>query len=330
MGCADVVYIYRQSSTAPCRSARAQVRFPAITSRVARQAPYGARAIAAIGLLGTIVPAQATVITGPVSLSVFTSGATHGPPAPAHFTEPGPITVTSGTATPLFTGPSYGDLNSLLLVISGAIPTGDVITLTFDGLASVNFTAANFVSTAAAGFPTGPGGINGIANGDVNGVAFPTALHAGADVTGLPTGLSTDQLLGEVTISQTIGTNLRVMYSAILTAGLSTTLQTAARLGSPEQHRFRFQSPRAWSCSERRCSGSVLRHGVAADSTATRAAGASASPSDQRTNPGSGDGGIGLGLVEHSAPSGCSPELHKQCVGFPEFALLFGLQHLGK
>jgi len=167
-------------------------------------------AAAAISLAWAIAPADATVITGPVNLATFTSGATYGPPAPAHFTEPGPITVTSGTATPLFTGPNFGDVNSLLLVISGAIPTGDVITLTFDALPSVNFTSANFVSTAAAGFPTGPGGINGIGNGDVNGVVFPTALHAGADLTGLPTGLSTDQLLADVTVSQTIATNLRV------------------------------------------------------------------------------------------------------------------------
>src|SRR5260221_7414000 len=47
-----------------------------------------------------------------------------------------------------FTGPNYGDVNSLLLVISGAIPTGDVITLTFDALAPITFTSANFVSTA--------------------------------------------------------------------------------------------------------------------------------------------------------------------------------------
>jgi hypothetical protein len=161
----------------------------------------------AIVLLAVGAPAEATVITGPVDLAAFTSGASYGPPAPAHFTEPGPITVTSGTATPLFTGPNYTDVNSLLLVISGAIPTGDVITLTFDALAPVTFTSANFVSTAAAGFPNI---IGGIGNGDVNGVVFPTALHAGADLTGLPAGLSTDQLLADVTVSQTIATNLRV------------------------------------------------------------------------------------------------------------------------
>jgi hypothetical protein len=164
-------------------------------------------AAAAIALLGASAPADATVIIGPVDLATFTAGASYGPPAPAHFTEPGPITVTSGTATPLFTGPNYANVNSLLLVISGAIPTGDVITLTFDALAPITFTSANFASTATAGFPSI---IGGIANGDVNGVVFPTALHAGADLTGLPTGLSTDQLLADVTVSQTIATNLRV------------------------------------------------------------------------------------------------------------------------
>jgi hypothetical protein len=112
---------------------------------------------AAISLVAANVQAGATVITGPVNLSGFTSDASYDPPAPAHFSEPGP--VTSGTATPLFTGPSYGDVNALLLVISGAIPTGDAITLTFNGLPSVNFTAANFVTTAAAGFPNHIGGI---------------------------------------------------------------------------------------------------------------------------------------------------------------------------
>ena len=152
-------------------------------------------------------PASATVISGPVDLSTFTAGASYGPPAPAHFTEPGPITVTSGTATPLFTGPNYANVDSLLLVISGAIPAGDTIVLEYDGLNKITFTSSNFVSTAAAGFPSI---IGGIANGVVNGVVFPTSLHAAADLTDLPAGLSTDQLLANVQISQTIATNLRV------------------------------------------------------------------------------------------------------------------------
>jgi hypothetical protein len=163
--------------------------------------------LALIAVLALSAPVGATAITGPVVLSNFTSGASYGPPSPAHFTEPGPITVTSGTATPLFTGPNYGNVDSLLLVISGAIPAGDVITLTYDGLTPVTFTSSNFVSTATAGFP---GIIGGIANGDVNGVVFPTAVHAGADLTALPTGLSTDQLLANVTVSQTIATSLRI------------------------------------------------------------------------------------------------------------------------
>jgi len=92
-------------------------------------------------------------------------------------------------------------------VISGTIPAGDVITLTYDNLAPVTFTSANFVSTAAAGFPSM---IGGIANGNVNGVVFPTSMHAGAGLTGLPTGLPTDAFLANVTVSQTLATTLRV------------------------------------------------------------------------------------------------------------------------
>jgi hypothetical protein len=160
---------------------------------------------AATALLTASIPAAATVITGPVNLSAFTSGATYGPASPAYFGEPG--TVSSGTAIQLFTGPNYGDVNSLLLVISGAIPASDVVTLTFNALAPVAFTTANFVSTAAAGFPSH---IGGIGNGNVNGVVFPIALHAGAELTGLPTGLSTDHLLADLAITQTLATNLRV------------------------------------------------------------------------------------------------------------------------
>ena len=152
-------------------------------------------------------PAGAVAITGPVTLADFTAGASYGPPAPAHFTEPGPITVTSGTATSLFAGPNYHNVDSLLLVVSGAIPSSDVITLTYGSLTPITFTFANFVSTATAGFDSN---IHGIANGTVNTVSFPTALHAGADVTGLPSGLATDDLLANVTIAQTIATALRV------------------------------------------------------------------------------------------------------------------------
>jgi len=166
--------------------------------------------VASIALIGGLAlgasDSGATAIMGPVNLSTFTAGASYGPPAPAHFTD-GPITVTSGTATPLFTGPNYPNGNSILLVISGTIPAGDVITLTYDNLAPVTFTSANFVSTAAAGFPSM---IGGIANGNVNGVVFPTSMHAGADLTSLPTGLPTDAFLANVTVSQTLATTLRV------------------------------------------------------------------------------------------------------------------------
>jgi hypothetical protein len=54
-------------------------------------------ALATIALVWASAPAAATIITGPANLATFTSGATYGPPSPAHFTEPGPITVSSGT-----------------------------------------------------------------------------------------------------------------------------------------------------------------------------------------------------------------------------------------
>jgi PEP-CTERM motif-containing protein len=148
---------------------------------------------------------------------------------PAHFTEPGPITVPSGTATPLFTGPKFVHVDSLLLVISAAsIPTGEMITLTFDALSAVMFTAANFFTTAAAGFPSN---IGGIANGNVNSVVFPTALHAGVDLTGLPTGLSTDQLLANVTVTETIPVNLRVDVFGDLNGRIVTNAANSGALG---------------------------------------------------------------------------------------------------
>jgi hypothetical protein len=162
-------------------------------------------------LLGSLAliaaDAGATVITGPVNLSTFTAGGTYGPPAPATFTD-GPITVNSGTATPLFAGQNYNHVDSILLVISGAIPAGDKIALTYDNLTPVTFTSSDFVSTSAAGFPSGNFG--GIGNGLVNGVRFGDAVHAGVDLSDLPTRLETGDLFADVTISQTIATNLRV------------------------------------------------------------------------------------------------------------------------
>lgn len=152
--------------------------------------------------------ARATVITGPVNLSTYTAGGTYGPPSAVNFTD-GPITVNSGTATPLFAGPKYNNVDSILLVVSEtSIPNGDMITLTYDSLTPVTFTSSDFVSTSAAGFPSGNFG--GIGNGVVNGVRFGDAVHAGADLTDLPTGLATGDLFANVTISQTIATDLRV------------------------------------------------------------------------------------------------------------------------
>lgn len=174
--------------------------------RISPLSKAGTFALVAGATLATVAANATPAITGPVDLSNFTTGANYGPPAGGHFTEPGPITVNSGTATPIYTGPDYANIDSLLLVISAAsIPMGDVITLTWGNLAPIVFNSTDF--TSGGGFPAH---IGGLGNGQVNGVSFPGSVHAGADVTGLPTGLATDAFLANVTISQTIATNLRV------------------------------------------------------------------------------------------------------------------------
>jgi hypothetical protein len=71
----------------------------------------------------------------------------------------------------------------------------------------VSFTASNFFSTTADGFPLSMMGIMGLANGAVNGIMFPTADHASADIT-FSGPLTAGAILGAVTITSPI--NLRV------------------------------------------------------------------------------------------------------------------------
>jgi hypothetical protein len=99
------------------------------------------------------------VITKVADLTTFTSGATFGPPAPAHFAESGPITVSSGTATPFATGPNYGNVDSLLL------PTG---------LPTDAFLANVTVSQTIATNPR----VDGF--GDLNGTIINNAANSGA------------------------------------------------------------------------------------------------------------------------------------------------------
>lgn len=121
-------------------------------------------------------------ITGPSDASDFVSlnsGASYGPPPPARFFEPGPITVGSGVSADLYagSGQTLGQTNvdQLLFVLS--CNSGGTVNFNIESSGSIGFISANFFSTEATGFPSS---IKGIGNGEVNGIKFPSALHAGA------------------------------------------------------------------------------------------------------------------------------------------------------
>jgi hypothetical protein len=104
-------------------------------------------------------------------------------------------------------GPAASNADTILLVLStnslASLGAG-TIGLTFEGLSPVRFTASDFFSTTLGGFPSK---ISGIANGQVNGISFPSADHAAADII-FSESLTKDATLGAVTITSPI--NLRV------------------------------------------------------------------------------------------------------------------------
>ena len=140
------------------------------------------------------------------------SGTSYGPAAPATFPD-GPYTVTSGATSELTTGPAASHANSVLLVVSASVSEvaalgSQTVILTYGG-ERVSFSAADFATTSADGFPSK---IGGIANGQVNGISFPTSEHAAVDIT-YNSSLSslfgaTGAAIAPVTISSPI--NLRV------------------------------------------------------------------------------------------------------------------------
>ena len=152
--------------------------------------------VAAAALILPFANVHAASIAGPVSLAEFqdlTDDADYGPQTAvrAHSNEvDGPLTFGSGEQVDLYGAPGTEGVEALLMVFS--IDAADVgalgnVTIDFDNpdLAPVVLSAADFFTTANAGFPTGPPGpgIGGIGNGQVNGIAFPSALHAGVFVT---------------------------------------------------------------------------------------------------------------------------------------------------
>lgn len=175
-------------------------------------------AMAGAALMSTgVASASPITISGPLTAAQLDAlngtGASYGPPPAAHFLEPGPITVPSGTGSTLFAGnkPGASIADTVLLVLSApasAVATLGSITLTFASLPSVTLSASDFFTTAAADFPAS---IGGIANGAVNGIKFPTALHAAVELTFtnlIHSLYATDAPIGSVTISSPI--DLRV------------------------------------------------------------------------------------------------------------------------
>ena len=131
----------------------------------------------------------------------------YGPPSNATFPD-GPITVVSWTSVTLTGGPAAANADTVLLVLSAAstnVPFSGSISLKFDTLPAVSFSVANFFSTAEGGIRPS---IQGIANGAVNGIMFPTAEHAAADILFNDVLTPTGAVLGDVTITSPI--NLRV------------------------------------------------------------------------------------------------------------------------
>ena len=104
-------------------------------------------------------------------------------------------------------GPTAASSTGVVLVIStnsvASLGT-QYITVSIDGIGTAKLGSADFMSTAAAGFPDS---ISGIANGSVNGISFPSAQHA-AVLIEFGSALAKDKVLGNVSITSPI--DLRV------------------------------------------------------------------------------------------------------------------------
>ena len=172
--------------------------------------------IASMALTGLILEiSTGFAASSPVGIAVETaeqvsalngSGATYGPPSNATF-QGGPVSVASGASSNLTGGPKASNADTILLVLStnSLVSLGPgAIGLTFEGLSPVSFTPSDFFSTTIGGFPSN---IPGIGNGQVNGISFPSADHAAADII-FSESLTKDATLGAVTITSPI--NLRV------------------------------------------------------------------------------------------------------------------------
>lgn len=182
-------------------------------------------------------PAMAASIDGPLSaadLRALNDGAQYGPQTAirAHDNSvSGPLTFGTGATVELFGAPGTANVDALLFVLSmasGSAGFTTPITLDFlsPDLAQVSITTADFypggTGSTGSGFPLappGPGGIAGIGNGEVNGIKFPSALHAGVVVELDNISSFVDgQLVGSLAVWSTV--NLRIDIFGVNENGL--------------------------------------------------------------------------------------------------------------
>lgn len=179
-------------------------------------------AVAAVALpfASALATPTVTSLTAPLTQAQFQAlngtGAEYGPPSNATFPD-GPFTVASGTSVNLTGGPAAESATTVLLVLSaddvmelGAGTIGLQFTDTANNVFNATFDASDFFTTSEAGFPDN---INGIANGAVNGIKFPDAVHAGADLT-FNSVLEKDAVLGSVAITSPIDLRVDVFGDA--------------------------------------------------------------------------------------------------------------------
>jgi len=197
----------------------------------------GVGACLGVAIVLSAAPAMAASIDGPLSaadLLALNDGAQYGPQTAirAHDNSvSGPLTFGTGATVELFGAPGTANVDALLFVLS--MDDGDAgfaTPILFDflapDLAQVAVTAADFypggTGSNGSGFPLappGPGGIAGIGHGEVNGIKFPSALHAGVlveldNISSFVDG----QLVGSLALWSTV--NLRIDVFGVTENGL--------------------------------------------------------------------------------------------------------------
>jgi hypothetical protein len=170
----------------------------------------GVLGVMSLWVVQSVSGATLSAALSQTAVSSLTDEATYGPPPAMAFAN-GPLTVLSGDSIGLYAGPKPAEAQTgdpadflfVLSVASGATPT---IGFTFSGASGTQtLGAVNFFSTADLGFPAL---IGGIADGEVNGIKFPDAIHAALRLSDLPLGGVEGVSLGNLVV--TTDTDLRI------------------------------------------------------------------------------------------------------------------------